>query len=81
MVPKLRFGGFKEEWTMTLLSKLATKITDGTHDTPDTTSEGVPYLTAIHVKDGYIDYKNCYYLDKLTHSFIYKRCNPEKMIS
>ncbi|ADO46954.1 restriction endonuclease subunit S [[Enterobacter] lignolyticus] len=78
MVPKLRFGGFKEEWTMTLLSKLATKITDGTHDTPDTTSEGVPYLTAIHVKDGYIDYKNCYYLDKLTHSFIYKRCNPEK---
>ncbi|MDM3401862.1 restriction endonuclease subunit S [Citrobacter sp. Cb019] len=78
MVPKLRFGGFKEEWTMTLLSKLATKITDGTHDTPDTTSEGIPYLTAIHVKDGYIDYKNCYYLDKLTHSLIYKRCNPEK---
>ncbi|HHU0635892.1 TPA: restriction endonuclease subunit S [Enterobacter hormaechei subsp. xiangfangensis] len=78
MVPKLRFGGFKEEWTMTLLSKLATKITDGTHDTPDTMSEGIPYLTAIHVKDGYIDYKNCYYLDKLTHSLIYKRCNPEK---
>lgn len=77
LVPKLRFKGFDEGWRKFLMSEIATKITDGTHDTPIQITEGVPYLTAIHVKDGKIDFDNCYYLDQKDHDIIYKRCNPE----
>lgn len=76
-VPNLRFPGFVEEWIKTTIKKVANKITDGTHDTPKPTEEGVPYLTAIHVKDGFIDFDNSYYLPQDVHNKIYKRCNPE----
>ncbi|MFV8366372.1 restriction endonuclease subunit S [Flavobacterium sp. XS1P27] len=78
LVPQLRFQEFKDEWEKKTLSELAKKITDGTHDTPKPTKEGVPFLTAIHIKDGFVDYNNCYYLDQEVHNSIYKRCNPEK---
>lgn len=76
-IPALRFNYNGEVWKKFHLNEIATKITDGTHDTPKQKSEGVPYLTAIHVKDGKIDFENCYYLDKKDHDIIYKRCNPE----
>lgn len=78
LFPQLRFQEFDEEWKLKTLSEVANKITDGTHDTPKPTKEGVPFLTAIHIKDGFIDYNNCYYLDQVVHNSIYKRCNPEK---
>jgi type I restriction enzyme S subunit len=77
-IPKLRFKGFKDEWNNTNIASISTKITDGTHDAPPTVKEGIPYLTAIHVKDGFIDFNNCYYLTETVHIQIYKRCNPEK---
>lgn len=77
-IPALRFPEFKGEWSFSKMSNIATKITDGTHDTPKPTQEGVPYITAIHVKDGFIDFGNCYYVSKEIHEIIYKRCNPQK---
>jgi len=76
-VPVLRFPAFSEEWEAATISAIADKITDGTHDTPKPTDEGIPYLTAIHVKDGFIDFENCYYLPEEEHRKIYARCNPE----
>lgn len=77
-VPPLRFPGFEEEWETKKLGEIADKITDGTHNTPKPIEEGVPFLTAIHIKDGFIDYENCYYLEQEVHNNIYKRCNAEK---
>ena len=77
-IPQLRFKGFEGEWERKSLSELSNKITDGTHDTPKPTTSGVPFLTAIHVKDGFVDYLNCYYLEQEVHNSIYKRCNTEK---
>jgi type I restriction enzyme S subunit len=77
-VPHLRFGEYNGEWKNVIISSISNKITDGTHDTPKSVNEGTPYLTAIHVKDGFIDFDNCYYLTKNDHEQIYKRCNPER---
>lgn len=77
-IPSLRFPEFKEKWEKKKMLELADKITDGTHDTPKQVEIGIPFLTAIHIKDGFIDYNNCYYLDLEIHNSIYKRCNPEK---
>ena len=77
-VPNLRFPSFYGDWEVKKLGEVADKITDGTHDTPKPVEDGVPFLTAIHVKDGSIDYENCYYLEQDVHNNIHKRCNPEK---
>ncbi|MPQ46990.1 restriction endonuclease subunit S [Marinifilum sp. N1E240] len=76
-IPQLRFPEFEGEWIKTKISRVANKITDGTHDTPKPIPNGIPYLTAIHVKNGCIDFDNCYYLTKEEHNKIYNRCNPE----
>lgn len=76
-VPELRFPDFEGNWKQLTLKEIASKITDGTHDTPTPVSSGFPFLTAIHIKDGYIDFKNCYYLPEGEHRKIFTRCNPE----
>jgi len=77
-VPNLRFTGFDGDWKESRLKDLALKITDGTHDTPVVQKEGIPFLTAINVKDGFINYDDIGYVDEITHKKIYERCNPEK---
>ena len=71
-------GIIPNDWNVFLASKVCTKITDGTHDKPKTVNFGVPYITAIHIKDGRIDFNNCQYVSKEDHEIIYRRCNPEK---
>lgn len=77
-VPQLRFPEFEGIWQKKALLEVTEKITDGTHDTPKPVEKGIPYLTAIHIKDGFVDYENCYFVTKEVHDVIYKRCNPEK---
>jgi type I restriction enzyme S subunit len=76
--PALRFKEFDGDWKESRLKDLALKITDGTHDTPAVQKEGIPFLTAINVKDGFINYDDIAYVDEITHKKIYERCNPEK---
>lgn len=77
-IPKLRFKEFHGNWIESRLSELALKITDGTHDTPIVQKEGMPFLTAINIKDGFINYHDINYVDETTHKKIFERCNPEK---
>ncbi|MES9951022.1 MAG: restriction endonuclease subunit S [Candidatus Thiodiazotropha sp.] len=71
------FGLIPDDWDVFEAKDVCTKVTDGTHDTPKPVDTGVPYITAIHVKGGKIDFKNCLYLSRRDHELIYKRCNPE----
>ena len=70
-------GVIPEDWDVAMLRDISAKITDGTHDTPKPVIEGIPFLTAIHVKDGMIDFDGCYFLPESIHNEIYRRCNPE----
>lgn len=69
-------GVIPEAWDISSLKDVCIKITDGTHDTPKPTKAGIPYLTAIHVKDNKIHHEDCLYLTKEDHEIIFKRCNP-----
>lgn len=73
-----RIGEIPIDWELKKIEDVSIKVTDGTHDTPKTTKSGVPYITAIHVKDGFINFDECYYVSKEVHEQIYSRCNPEK---
>ena len=69
-------GDLPEGWSIVPMGDACSKVTDGTHATPDTTDEGRPYVTAIHVKKGKIDFDSCLFLSEEDHREIYKRCNP-----
>jgi type I restriction enzyme, S subunit len=71
------FGVIPEDWEVKPLYDCCSKITDGTHDTPKQVDFGIPYITAIHVKEIGIDFNNCYFLPESVHRIIYNRCNPE----
>ena len=71
-------GVIPVDWSVSKLVEVCSKITDGTHDTPKPTETGIPFLIAIHVKENSIDFGNCYFLPKVIHDEIYRRCNPEK---
>lgn len=66
------------DWEVMELKDICNKITDGTHDTPTPLDSGIPFLTALHVKEDLIDFANCYFLSEEVHREIYRRCNPEK---
>ncbi len=71
-------GVIPEDWRPSKLRDCCIKITDGTHDTPKTVQSGVPFLTAIHIKDNWIDYQSCLYVTQADHDIIYSRCDPAK---
>lgn len=49
-VPSIRFKNFKEEWYTSKLSELC-DIYDGTHQTPNYKTKGVPFLSVENIKD------------------------------
>ncbi len=59
------------------LGKVCTKITDGTHDTPERYSEGYLLITGKNIRASGIIYDYVEYVSEEDHKVIYARCNPE----
>ena len=66
------------DWKILDMKAICSKITDGTPDTPTPVESGIPFLTALHVKEELIDFENCYYLPEEIHKEIFRRCNPQR---
>lgn len=65
-------------WEKEELKNLCTKITDGTHFSPEPQKNGFPYVTAKHVKENGLDFlSKPTYISEDAHNEIYKRCTPE----
>lgn len=75
-------GEIPEYYKVYPLKKLCNKIIDGTHQTPQYTSEGVPFLRVTDISklelSESIDWDNVAFISKEEHKELYKRCNPEK---
>ena len=59
------------------LNDVCTKITDGTHDTPERYSEGYLLITGKNIRESGIIYDEVEYVSEEDHKAIYERCNPE----
>lgn len=64
-------------WEKDLLKSVCSKITDGTHDTPQRLTQGVKFITGKHIRPFQIDFDNSDYVSEEVHTEIYRRCNPE----
>ncbi len=66
-------------WSKKKLKDVCIKITDGTHFSPSIVEEGVPYITAKHVRENKIDFwAKPWFISLENHKEIFKRCTPEK---
>jgi type I restriction enzyme S subunit len=59
------------------LSDVCLLVTDGTHDTPKTVPEGIPFIKAKEIVGGTIDFENCEYVTYEDHLKIVSRSKPE----
>jgi type I restriction enzyme S subunit len=64
-------------WEEQNLNELCRNITDGTHDTPERTEIGVPFITSKNIRPYEIDLSVLEYVSKETHQEILKRTNPQ----
>lgn len=53
-----------ESWEKVELGEVCETITDGSHFSPKTIPNGVPYITVRDLSDGIIDFNNCKYISE-----------------
>jgi type I restriction enzyme M protein len=69
-------------WEMVELSDLCKKITDGSHFSPETLSDGMPYVTVKDLNNSKIDLLNCKKISKKDYDLLVKNgCKPNKLFS
>jgi len=64
-------------WEWSRLQSIASKITDGEHQTPPRISNGYMLLSAKNVRDGFLDIDNCDYISEADYNKSRERCCPE----
>lgn len=70
--------GLPEGWKLRSISKFCSKITDGTHDSPEQVTSGVPLVTGKNIAHGFIDFENAYEISLEDHDKIKKRSGLNK---
>jgi type I restriction enzyme, S subunit len=65
------------EWQIVSIDKIANKVTDGEHLTPERSESGVLLLSARNVQNGFLSFKEVDYVPEHEYQRIIKRCNPE----
>jgi type I restriction enzyme S subunit len=67
-----------ESWAWARLKTIATKITDGTHNSPPNSEFGeFMYVTAKNIKNAGVSTAGITFVSASIHKQIYARCNPE----
>jgi len=65
-------NGLPEGWELKRMADF-THVTDGTHDTPKQTEDGVPLVTGRCISNGFVDFDSAYLIGKDDHASIKKR--------
>lgn len=69
----------EKRWLVKKLKDVCIKITDGTHFSPPIVDDGIPYITAKHIRENTIDFwSKPWFISEEDHKEIYKRCSPTK---
>lgn len=64
-------------WQVTTFGKIAIKIQDGTHFSPQSKEGECLYITSKNIQDGKLDLRRIQYISKAEHDEIYKRCSVQ----
>ena len=67
----------KNQYEMIRLADVCTKITDGTHKTPNYLSEGITFISAKNIVRNKLDFSDVKYISEDEYQDIQKRCQTE----
>ena len=67
-----------ENWTWCRLGEVCSKITDGFHHSVTKVKFGFPYISAMHIRDNFIDWNNGIFVPEKDHKELYKKAEPSK---
>jgi type I restriction enzyme, S subunit len=67
-----------EGWVWTRLGAICHKVTDGFHHTPKKLKQGAIYISATHIRESGINWKDCLYISKAEHDELYRKAYPQK---
>lgn len=67
----------KNQYEMIRLADVCTKITDGTHKTPNYLSEGITFISAKNIVKNKLDFSDVKYISEDEYQDIQKRCQTE----
>lgn len=67
-----------QNWVLTRIGEICTKVTDGFHHTPKKLNNGNIYISATHIRDHGIDWANCQYISDKDHNELYKKAYPKR---
>ncbi|MDZ8239243.1 MAG: restriction endonuclease subunit S [Nostoc sp. ChiQUE01a] len=67
-----------QRWDRKRLKEVCDKITDGTHQSPPFTTEGIPFLFVKNIVSGRIDFKVNQYVSQKTYEELTRRSKPIK---
>lgn len=66
------------KWEMVELVEVCNNITDGSHFSPETCTDGYPYITVRDLDSGIIDFEECKKIDAVNYNLLVKNgCKPE----
>jgi len=60
------------------LADLCSLVTDGTHDSPQLLTNGVPFIKGKHISSGRIDFDGCDFISHSDHLKVIERSKPER---
>lgn len=66
-----------ESWVGSSIGEIALLVTDGTHKTPRYVIEGVRFVSAKDIRDGYLSFDDCKYITAEEHEELTRRCSPK----
>lgn len=76
--PKLDGSPLSQGWCWATADQLCTLINDGEHIQPSYQPVGFPMLTAKHVRDGFVEFRNVEFIGKSDFDACLRRCAPEE---
>lgn len=73
-----KLGMIPDNWEVSTLSQLCSKVVDGTHYSPKPQKNGYYLVKGQDIVDGFIDFSKCYYITQEEHQKVMRRSRPEK---
>ena len=67
-----------DSWMWCRLRNIQYLLTDGTHNRPEYTEQGIPFVSVKDISQGRLDLSNTKYISLSSHKELSKRCNPQK---
>lgn len=68
----------QHNYNINKLENICTKITDGTHKTPNYQDNGIAFISAKNIINGKINFSDIKYINEKEYEYIQRRCSIEK---